>query len=93
MIRPFRSGAGLLVLAAAVSGCGDGPAEPPLPDLEVVVVDGDGQFGAPGDRLEPMRVQVRRLDNARPREGVAVVWSLEGGDASFVTATATALAV
>jgi len=74
----------LFVLAA----CGEGPVEPSLPTLELLVAGGDGQYGAPGQRLvAPLQALVRRADNGTPQEGLVVTWSVESGGATLVTSS------
>lgn len=74
-------------LALVLAACGDGPLEAPLPVVELLPAGGEGQYGTPGQRLQaPLKVLVRRADTHAPQEGVAVTWSVESGDASFVTA-------
>jgi hypothetical protein len=81
--------AGLALLIVLVA-CGD-PAGPELPQLQVSVAAGDGQFGVAGQLL-PARLHavVRTASTSKPREGVTVLWEVESGDASFVTGAAAA---
>ncbi len=70
----------------ALTACGDGPVEPSLPELELVIAGGDGQYGTPGERLgQSLQAMVRRADNGAPQEGLAVMWSVESGTATLVT--------
>lgn len=53
--------------------------------LEAVVASGDGQHGTVGQPLQqPLQVVVRTISAHKPKVGVAVLWSVEEGDASFV---------
>lgn len=66
--------------------CGDGPVEPDLPSLEMVMAGGDGQYGTPGQRLAaPLQVLVRRVDTGAHQKGMVVEWAVESGNASLVT--------
>ncbi|MHB1192604.1 MAG: hypothetical protein ACYC6F_06105 [Longimicrobiales bacterium] len=87
MTRPSRKWArAWIALLPFLTSCGDGPADPMLPELEVVVAGGDGQYGTAGQRLpSPLQAAVRRLDTGAPQEGVTVRWTVESGDASLVT--------
>lgn len=87
MSRPSRRWTRVwIALLPFLGSCGDGPADPLLPDLEVVVAGGNGQYGSPGQRLPaPLQASVRRVDSGLPQEGVTVRWTVESGDASLVT--------
>jgi len=87
VISPSRTWArAWIVLLPFIASCGDGPADPTLPDLELVVAGGDGQYGTAGQRLpSPLQASVRRVDTGAPQDGVTVRWTVESGDASLVT--------
>jgi len=75
-----------IALLPLLASCGDGPADPTLPELEVVVAGGDGQYGTAGQRLPaPLQASVRKVESGAPQEGVTVRWAVESGDASLVT--------
>ena len=58
---------------------------PQLPELEVVVVGGDPQYGTARTELaEPLRVVVREISNHRPVSAVNVRWRVTAGDASVI---------
>lgn len=79
---------GVGIFLAAMAACGD-PSGPTLPELEVVVAAGDGQFGALGQiLLTRLHAVVRTVSTGDPRKDVTVLWQVESGDASFVTAAA-----
>ena len=87
MIRPRRI-LTVAVIAAALGlqACGDSAVGPEVPELEIIVAGGDGQYGTPGQRLvSPLQVLVRRAGTGAHQSGIAVEWVVESGDASFVT--------
>jgi len=84
-----------IVLGAVLSttvawGCHETPAEPTLPEVEVVVATGDGQYGTAGQLLqEPLRALVRGAVSGAGQPDVTVSWSVEEGDASLGSIAAT----
>ncbi|MDH3205080.1 MAG: IPT/TIG domain-containing protein [Gemmatimonadota bacterium] len=59
-----------------------------LTGLEIVVAEGDGQFGTVGQLLgTPLRVVVRTGATQMPQEGISVLWDLESGGATLVGST------
>lgn len=99
MKRWVVRGAGWLtttLFAVGMSGCGDNPEAPELPELEVVAASGSGQFGVVGQELaEPFHAVVRRVDTGAPRKDMSVEWTIEQGSgatwvgASVVTTDST----
>jgi IPT/TIG domain len=80
----------LLTLPLLASACKSDPSGPELPPLEAVVAEGDGQFGTLGQILPTrLRVLVRAVGSGKPQKEAAVLWTVEGGDASFTTSAAT----
>ncbi|NIP59024.1 MAG: hypothetical protein GWM92_12070, partial [Gemmatimonadetes bacterium] len=78
-----------LTLAASLFlvSCGDGLLGPEDDDLEIVVVEGDGQLAAPGSRLpRDLVVQVRGADG-EPREGRRVRWEIVTGSGGTLSGT------
>ena len=58
--------------------------------MEIDVASGDGQFGPLGGQLpDPLRAVVRTAAAGSPVKDVSVLWTVEQGDASFVTSEAT----
>jgi hypothetical protein len=70
-----------------VAACSASPVEPRLPELEVVVAGGDGQYGTSGvDLPHPMRVVVRSVETKLPAADIDVQWTVVSGDASIMGA-------
>jgi hypothetical protein len=68
-----------------VAACSRSPVEPRLPELEVVVAGGDGQYGTAGvDLPHPLRVVVRSVETKLPASDIDVQWTVVSGDASVV---------
>lgn len=80
----MRRLAGTALTAASVA-CSAGPTTVVLPELEVLVASGDGQYGTASQTLQiPVQVIVRAVATQVPRSGMNVLWSIEEGDASIV---------
>jgi hypothetical protein len=64
-----------------LASCGDqGPADPSLAGLEMVILQGDAQAGEPGSHLPlPFSVRVLNAGTGRGQEGVRVRWEVLGG--------------
>lgn len=61
-----------------------------LPPLEALVANGDGQYGTVGSVVQiPLQVIVREVESQRPRNGMAVQWSVDQGAASLETIATT----
>lgn len=83
--RPVRFLGALLGLI--VGSCSPEPLAV-LSGLEIVIAEGDGQFGTIGQTLgTPLRVVVRSDVTLVPQEAVAVQWEVESGGATLVTGT------
>ncbi|MDZ7779230.1 MAG: hypothetical protein U5R14_04725 [Gemmatimonadota bacterium] len=71
-------------IAFLISGCSENPVDPRLAPVEVVVAEGDGQYGTVGTELgEPLRVVVREAASKLPVSEVSVQWTVTSGDASL----------
>lgn len=78
-----------VVPALILCGCHETPSEPTLPEVEVVVAGGDGQYGTAGQLLEePLRALVRGAESGAGQPDLTVLWSVEEGDASLAGAAA-----
>jgi len=67
------------LLGVLTTSCGPGPVVV-LTGLEIVVAEGDGQFGAVGQVLgTPLRAVVRTAATQEPQEDVSVLWEIQGG--------------
>jgi hypothetical protein len=59
-----------------------------LTGLEIVVAEGDGQFGAVGQVLgSPLRAVVRTAATQEPQEDISVLWEVQGGGATLIGPT------
>ncbi len=79
----FLVGLGILFV---LPSCGDGgPTGLDLAELEIVIVQGDGQASEPGAVLPyPLQVRVQKVGNGAPVEGAKVQWKvLSGGGATL----------
>lgn len=73
------------LLGALIVSCGPQPVAV-LTGLEVVVAEGDGQFGTVGQVLSnPLRAVVRSEATHAPQEGIGVRWEVEQGGATLAT--------
>lgn len=80
----------LPVALTVLTGCGNDPVTTELPEVEIVVASGDGQFGPLGGQLpDPLKAVVRTAAAGSPVKDVSVVWTVVQGEASFVTSEAT----
>ena len=69
------------------TSCSPGSVEV-LTGLEIVVAEGDGQFGTVGELLgTPLRAVVRTGATQIPQEGISVLWDLDQGGATLVGST------
>ena len=71
----------LVPLQLAVTGCfRDGPTEPPLGDVTLALVSGDGQFGPASQFLiDALTVTARRAASGHPVPDVVVEWEVIEG--------------
>ena len=87
MLRCARAAA--MAFALVATACSGG-SEPTLPQLDIVVASGDGQFGTAGQVLsDRLQVVVRSSQGAAPKKDVSIRWSVVQGDADFITSPAT----
>ncbi len=78
-----------VALAAAVAGCGDGSTGVDLPEVEVTVQSGDGQYAESGRELGlPLVVRVSDRTTGDPVSGVEMTWSVAEGSATFPSGAA-----
>ncbi len=70
-----------VVIAVVISGCfRDGPTEPPLGDVVLSLVSGDGQFGPASQFLiDALTVVARREESGQPVSEVVVDWEVTEG--------------
>jgi len=80
-----------LFASLSLSACSaDGPAQPPAPEVDLVVVSGSGQFAPAGQQLiDLLTVSVRRLDDGRMVKGVVVEWAVVGGAGAQLSSLAS----
>jgi len=80
-----------VLLGALLGSCGDqGPADPSLAGLEMVILQGDGQAAEPGTPLPiPLSVRVLNSGTGQGQEGVRVRWDVLGGTGANVEPRAT----
>ena len=72
----------------ALAACGPEPVAV-LTGLEIVVAEGDEQFGTVGQTLTtPLRAVVRSEATQEPQEDVSVLFEIESGDATLITSGA-----
>lgn len=85
-----RSALGLAALLGLfATSCGPAPVAV-LTGLEIVVAEGDGQFGTVGQPLAtPLRAVVRVSQTQAPEEGVTVLWEVEGGVSATLVGSTT----
>ena len=71
----------LVPLQLAVTGCfRDGPTEPPLGDVTLALVSGDGQFGPASQFLiNALTVAARMAASGQPVPDVVVEWEVTEG--------------
>jgi len=75
------------LLGLLLTSCGPAPVAV-FTGLEIVVAEGDGQFGAVGQILgTPLRALVRVEVTQQPREDVSVLWDIEQGNATLLGPT------
>jgi hypothetical protein len=75
------------LLGVLTTSCGPGPVVV-LTGLEIVVAEGDGQFGAVGQVLgTPLRAVVRTAATQEPQEDVSVLWEIRAGGATLIGPT------
>lgn len=75
------------LLGVLTTSCGPHPLSV-LTGLEIVVAEGDGQFGSVGQVLgTPLRAVVRMAATQVPQEGVSVLWEIESGGATLIGPT------
>lgn len=70
----------LLASALGVAACSDSNPMTPEPDLEIVVLSGNGQVALPGDPLpRAFEVRVREVGSTEPSSGIDVEWTVISG--------------
>ena len=85
--RALRALGGALLLVTGA--CSPEPVAV-LTGLEIVIAEGDEQFGTVGQTLTtPLRAVVRTEATQVPQEAVSVQWTVESGDARFITSAST----
>ncbi len=80
-MRPNQA-LGLLTIGVLFAACSDdGPAGPDTSNLEILILQGDAQFGEPGTLLPvPLEVRVQDLSDNRGEVGVKVRWEVVAGE-------------
>jgi len=78
-----------LLLGFGVSAaCNSGPSQVVIPPVLALVASGDSQYGTTGQTLTtPLQVLVRGITTELPRSGVTILWTVEEGDATLVSAS------
>lgn len=80
--------AALLLGFGVSAACNSGPSQVVIPPVEALVASGDSQYGTTGQTLTtPLQVLVRGLTTELPRRGVTILWTVEEGDATLVSAS------
>lgn len=78
-----------ILAAAGAAGCGPGTSEIIVPPVEIVIANGDGQYGTLGAELsEPLHIVLTSLRTGLPFRGATVLWEVESGDAALTTIAA-----
>ncbi len=86
--RSARLLATLFLVAAAA--CNTTQSTIALPQLDLLIGSGDGQFGVVGSELpSPLRVVAQASLTGLPRKGVSIQWDVTSGGASLIGVTTT----